>query len=468
MYKFIVSKTLFLILCLHLISLISAQSHDPIIKSSIDDYYQKGLTEGLAVSVVSDQGNFVQFHGENVSEGTPFWLGSVSKTFTALGILRLSDAGKIDLDIPAYEYLPELGSFPTLTTRHLLHHHSGFSQISGYDRSLEFEGRIDDLNVISSPGEKGIYSSTNFILLGMIIEAVSNDSYADFMQTEVFQPLGMKNTRVPTHREARELGGYCLAYGFQWPNEQMKYGKYVIPAGYIVSTLTDVNHYADFLLHNKMIDDQDSMWFLEPATFSDLFAPYNNSSTGFAMSWGVSRKNDVLAYGHEGMTKISNARITVLPEENLVITVLANTNSGPFFSISSQLTNALMTTLTGQNFKAYPYGELIVRIILAFLVLKIFYDLTKALRKWKSMQWRLKWNFQRNKVLSYAFELAPLFVMLILPNIIGVSIDMLLRIMPDLGIALVLGGVSAPILAMAKMVVPSQANENEDQAISVA
>lgn len=138
-----------------------------------------------------------------------FNLASVSKQFTALGISLLYEAGKLKIDDSIQKYLPELPNFGhTITLRNLLHHTSGLRStpelfgLAGWrdgdaistDDVFNYTCKQTDLNF--EPGSEFMYSNTNYVLLAMIVSRVTNQSFADWMKVNVFNPLGMTNTYV--------------------------------------------------------------------------------------------------------------------------------------------------------------------------------------------------------------------------------------------------------------------------------
>jgi len=146
-------------------------------------------------------------HGVPLSPDNVFRIGSITKQFTAAGILVLADQGKLSVTDSISEYLPD---FPThghtITIENLLTHTSGvfdYTNIPGYfnggeiRRDVSTEELIEvfaDLPMDFAPGEEIRYSNSGYVLLGAIIEKVSGQSYADFMQTAVFDKLELENT----------------------------------------------------------------------------------------------------------------------------------------------------------------------------------------------------------------------------------------------------------------------------------
>lgn len=139
---------------------------------------------------------------------TPFRLASVSKQFTAAGILRLVEKGQAELDQPVSQLLAGF-PFERVTLRHLLNQTSGIPDVymqlgKQHRKEIGDVLRIQDVADLLSryppkaepPGDEHKYSNTNYVLLAAVIEAVSQMTYEDFMQEELFKPLGMRDTRV--------------------------------------------------------------------------------------------------------------------------------------------------------------------------------------------------------------------------------------------------------------------------------
>jgi CubicO group peptidase (beta-lactamase class C family) len=157
----------------------------------------------------------------------------MTKSFTAMSILRLRDEGKLSLDDPAERYVPELASLkypttdsPKITIRHLLSHSEGFpednpwgdQQLSISDERLSqmLSGGIPFSN---APGLEYEYSNYGFMILGRIVSRASGMAYADYVAANILKPLGMASTTlelssVPADRR--------LAHGYRWEDERWK------------------------------------------------------------------------------------------------------------------------------------------------------------------------------------------------------------------------------------------------------
>ncbi len=144
--------------------------------------------------------------GQAVSPETPFIIGSVAKSVTALAVMQLVEAGKVDLDAPVQDYLPwfrvaDEKASAEITVRHLLNHTSGISTKTGRsyqgngdtsDEALEKAVRKLSTAELTEPvGETFQYSTINYSVLGLIVQTVSGQSYESYIQDNVFDPLEM-------------------------------------------------------------------------------------------------------------------------------------------------------------------------------------------------------------------------------------------------------------------------------------
>ena len=162
-----------------------------------------------------------------------FKLNSITKQFTAMGIIVLKQEGKLHLNDPISKYIPELKFYENVSIRHLLNHTHG---IPDYDEL--FEERWDKSKIASNkdiialyekyrpqsnfgPGEKFLYGGIGFELLAVIIERVSNQAYNEFLTTHIFAPLQMENT-FDYHRFEREVIEKNIAVGYIYSDSLKK------------------------------------------------------------------------------------------------------------------------------------------------------------------------------------------------------------------------------------------------------
>jgi len=187
---------------------------------------------------------------------TKFWIGSISKAFTAVLIMQLYNEGRLNLQENLKKYIPNLrleGS-GCITVEHLLNHTSGIPHhyigipdfFEKHDKYFytrtELVDLISGVKLLHNPGEKTTYSSLNYSLLGIIIENITNKSYSEVLQQRILNPLTMKNTGVENNIciKRKIARGYArgLKGLIQAPQSDMSS---IFAAGDMYSTASDLS-----------------------------------------------------------------------------------------------------------------------------------------------------------------------------------------------------------------------------------
>ena len=206
----------------------------------LSDYARSVHAPGAAWGIVIDgelahQGTFgVRDVGTKapVDADTVFRIASMTKSFTAMAILKLRDGGKISLDDPAERYVPEMKSLryptsdsPRITIRHLLTHSEGFPEDNPWgDQQLsESEEELsrmlrNGIPFSNAPGVAYEYSNYGFAILGRIVSRVSGQPYDEYVTANILKPLGMSSTTLHPSKVAPNR----LAIGYRWEDEQWK------------------------------------------------------------------------------------------------------------------------------------------------------------------------------------------------------------------------------------------------------
>jgi CubicO group peptidase (beta-lactamase class C family) len=220
-------------------------------------YNLPGLT--MAVVVPGGAPAFMRFGNANIDRREPvgpdhlFQVGSISKSFTALCIFRLMEAGKLKLSDDIRTYLPDapLPGGPVITLQHLLNHSSGLAD----DAPMFPYGGERKLWRGYQPGSRWSYSNLGFALLSHVVEQVSARPFGEFMQTEVLDPLGMSATKPLILTRDRAL--YATGYAPQYGNRPFPRGGRIAPgpwtsmvegSGSVASTAGDMARYVRFLI----------------------------------------------------------------------------------------------------------------------------------------------------------------------------------------------------------------------------
>jgi CubicO group peptidase (beta-lactamase class C family) len=282
--------------------------------------------------------------GEAPTPQTPFFIGSLTKSFTALAVMQLVEAGKIGLDAPIQRYLPwfrvaDPQASAQMTVRHLLTQTSGLPGSSGeiiltdFDQSPDATERqargLSTLMLTRPPGAVFEYSNANYTLLGLIIEAASGESYADYLQRHILTPLGMRHTYT-SPVEAKRNG---LAMGHQYwfgipiaaPNLSIPLG--ALPAGMLSSTAEDIARYLIAHLNAGRYGD---VQILSSAGIGELHRQavehrQMGITFGYGMGWFVSGIGRANLVWHTGSLPDFSAFMGFLPEQKKGVVLLCNT-----------------------------------------------------------------------------------------------------------------------------------------------
>jgi len=260
---------------------------------------------------------------------TVFEIGSLTKQFSAAGILLLAQEGRVNINDSITRYLKSAPlSWTNITVRHLLTHTSGLKSYTGLD-GFELRRKLTEPGFIKriaaqptefNPGESWKYCNTGFNLLGYIIENVSGTNYWDFMRARIFGPLGMNSTtdRQPANIVTNRASGY------EQTNRILFNRDYdltdVFSAGAIVSTIGDLERWNAALDGERLLTSTTRKQMWTPAILN------NGKSTKYGFGWFIETVNDRRIIGHSGSTSGFSASIQRFPDDNLTVILLTNTD----------------------------------------------------------------------------------------------------------------------------------------------
>ncbi len=270
--------------------------------------------------------------GTAANESTGFQIGSVTKQFTAAGIMLLVEDGKLKLDDTLAKYVPDVpAKWSGITIRQLLNQVSGIPNYTAGGKLVhekiyakaEILGLVKDLPTGFEPGTKWEYSNTNYFLLGMVIEKASGKSYPDYMNGRVFKPLGMTSTVVKTSglKIKYEAAGYDLASG-KWQRATLDDPSQPFAAGAIVSTPADMAKWTIAVGEGKLL--KKTSW--DEALASGKLA--DGKPTNYGFGWQIGKLGETDYVSHNGGIGGFTSYHVRFPAENLSIVVLVNTVSG--------------------------------------------------------------------------------------------------------------------------------------------
>ena len=314
---------------------------DNLLIQTIDNLVQetyKPTEPGAAVIVVRDgkilfrkgQGMANLELGVQIEPDMVFRLGSITKQFTAVAILMLAEQSKLALDDSIAKFLPD---YPTLdhliTIEHLLTHTSGIKSYTDmpecppiWRKDLTVEELIDFFKyqpMQFAPGKRWAYNNSGFIMLGAIIEKVSGQTYEQFIQQNIFDPLGMKHSYYdsPLRVISRRVAGYDKG-----PESYTNaaYLSMTLPyaAGALASTVDDLAIW-DSALYTEQLLKQET---LQQAFISHRIT--DGSSVAYGYGWAISEYKGHRLIEHGGDINGFRTHEIRMPDDRVFVAVLSN------------------------------------------------------------------------------------------------------------------------------------------------
>ena len=329
------------------------------IDSYLADACEKAHFPSMSITIVDKENVLLsKTYGDCESTDTPFLLGSVSKSFTALSIMQLVEQGKIDLNEKLSDYLPNAKDGNKITVLQLLNHTSGL-------------GEHQNLGNFKIVGKQGVhkYANVNYSILGKVIECVSGQSYEDYVEENIFKPLSMSKSAA-TYDKAKDNGlidTYENWFGFNIKT-QPKFPKsdsawITTSAGYLSSSTSDLGKYLQMYLRGgESIISSDSInkMFYENVEVQAKI-PYK-----YGMGWTLT--NEPLkqpALRHSGLVETGMSTIYILPEREIGIAIAVNAND--YFvgkDLMDRIDWSLVLMLTGDKPNQISDNEYVTRHIL--------------------------------------------------------------------------------------------------------
>lgn len=305
---------------------------------------------------------------------TRFRIASMTKSFTALAILKLRDAGRLSLGDPVDRYIPEFRSVklltndsPSITLRHLLTMNAGFPEDNPWgDRQLavSIEGLQDfirgSISFSSSPGIAYEYSNLGYALLGQVITRITREPYQRYITREILKPLGMADTRW----EFTEVPADKLALGYRWENDTwipeplLHDGTYGAMGG-LLTTLDDFARYTAYHLSAWPPRDEPDTGPVRRATLREMHQPSvvtsvvadAKTSTGeilplvngyaFGLGWTMDARGTVRG-GHSGGLPGFGSNWRFYPAHGLAVISFANLTYSPMSALNARLAALLV------------------------------------------------------------------------------------------------------------------------------
>lgn len=433
----------------------------PTLEMKIDRFITHQMTTqhipGLALAITHEnQVMYVKGYGKAntrqlVTPQTQFPIASLSKSFTAIAVLQLVEAGKIDLDASVKQYLPNFTLADTktagqITIRHLLNHTSGLSD-SGFSEAflpqpITNTERVDSLHnarPVAVPGTQFHYFNPNYDVLARVVEVVSSQSFGEYLRSHIFIPLQMSQTfHATTMTEALQRGdrmatGHLMAFAIPFAAQELS--GYLGGNAGVTSTAEDMAKY--LILHSSRGRFEDTQ-LLTPKSMALLHTPPSQLKSSYAMGWFVTTENGKQILQHNGILSTFYTDTAVLMDEKYSIALLHNISSSSLIAFAlPQIKTGLIQlladgTLPTDGFSINLWGislALLTAISAALAIRSLLY-----LPQWKQkIHVTPKWQI----LLGIAWMFFPLVVVLAMPWLVGMTSDrifnyqQLFRAMPD-------------------------------------
>ncbi len=362
----------------------------------VDAYIETEMEEwnlpGMALAIVQD-GEIVYMKGYGIAgpkdrpmtAQTPFIIASLSKSFTALAIMQLVENGQIDLDEPVQTYLPwfhlaDEEASAQITVRHLLNQNSGIASTSGMKAFFSEDLSSDAINnsarnlandqLLYPVGETYEYSNSNYHVLGAIVEAVSGQAYADYIQEHIFTLLDMTNCY--TSRDEAQQNGLSTGYGRWWFKIPVRvtspYNPGNVSAGGLICDAEGVAHYLIAYLNEGQYE---GTRILSPQGIAQMHTPAvraeEEQDSYYGMGWIIGPVNGIDAVYHSGDAPTYQTAVLMVPKEELGIVLITNTNNITILYSTRAMAADIMNILHGKQTTGFEQDSFILMIYLTVL-----------------------------------------------------------------------------------------------------
>ncbi|MBW3469337.1 serine hydrolase domain-containing protein [Arthrospiribacter ruber] len=259
--------------------------------------------------------------GIPASPQTKYRIGSISKTFTAVLIMKAIEEGKLNLKTTLNTFFTEIPNADEITVRHLLQHRSGIYNFTNSPDYLTYNTQtkskpemlqlIIDGGTVFAPDSKAEYSNSNYVLLTWILEAVYEKPFSEIMNEKITQPLGLRNTYLGG--AIRDAEGEAYSYEMQdgWVKSTETDMSIPLGAGALVSNGEDLGKFAHGLFEGKLISAES---LEQMKTFQD----------GIGLGLFVIPFGDKKSYGHGGGIDGFRSLMSYFQDEKMTFVFLSN------------------------------------------------------------------------------------------------------------------------------------------------
>lgn len=451
-------------------------------ESFIEEAMSASHIPGLAV-ITFDKSNVVYEGTFGIADGnktpvtldTPFQLGSVSKSFTALLIAQLAAEGKLDLDTPVTKYVPnfrtkDLEAWREITVRHVLSHISGLSTLDGnrlqdedyrgndaLDRAVQ---SLSKATLKSPPGEQFEYSNANYMMAALIVEKVTGQRFENVMHDRIFAPLGMDNSYVQmllgeSIKEAQEEAiGFRQWFGFSIPHEYIA-GRAMMGAGGVTASARDLTIYVQAVAQKdpRIIPLEYADEIISPQSTD----PYTKDGYGFGwfLAGDIGEEPDRRYVSHSGLNGGFAAHAAFFPESESGAIVLTNQSGSLQADVPAIIVKKGLGLPTGPT--TPTKGQHYILWGLLGTALTLFGSFALSTHRFsayaKSVE---RVNIFRRVIPSLLLFGLAFCLIVIIPRMNGITLSGLKVFYPDLWLCFTLSALTAILWGVTRLVYPQK------------
>lgn len=424
-----------------------------------------------------------------VTAQTQFLIASLSKSFTAIAVMQLVEAGQINLDSPVQTYLPEFtlsdpafaqrplgGIAAKITIRHLLNQVSGLSDLGFPELQLSqattIGKRVTSLSQASPvalPGAQFHYFNPNYEVLARVVEVVSQQPFSAYLQTHIFTPLQMSRTLNATTSADAFQGATNMAQGhlmgFGLPFAYPEMSGYLSGSSGIISTAEDMANYLIFQTNSGQFKETK---LLSESSVALMHTPPKTIGSSYGMGWFKGSENGEPAIEHTGILSTFYTDVVLLPKEKYGIALLYNISASPLIAMAfPQIKIGLIQLLKDGQPAAGGFSITLWGIAIALLM---FIGVMLAIR---SLLYLPQWRQATRRIplwrvgLGIGCTFLPAFFLLVLPWLFALVSDrffgyvLLFRSMLDLMLWLSVCAVLGVVNGIARLILLARSNGSE-------
>ncbi len=353
------------------------------IDTIITQQMQRYAVPGMGLALVKD-GKIVYTKGYGVRDtktnapvnaDTLFAIGSVTKSFTSLGIMQLVNAGKIKLDTPVQTYLPNLKFSDAsigakVTVRQLLSMTSGLDRFDAwaFDKNIDTRQKmlemVKDIPFSSTPSKTFAYNNQNYVIAAAILESLTKQSWEEYTKTNILMPLGMQRTTLD-YPQAVQDGNFAAGHsaGLQGLKPMAAFDRFVVvaPAGSIHSSATEMAKYlisqmgkGEQLVPRRELAEMHKTQIGIGDAFSRTIG--GMTAMGYGLGWFNEEYRGIKIIQHGGNINGFSAEVQMLPQKGWGMVLLTNLNGANSFLSTTRLmlTEELLKMRPRSDFSQAP------------------------------------------------------------------------------------------------------------------